>query len=182
MKDVKKLQMSDSNINRKSNKNFFSTLVLKKSYFYCFFITILIFSLDRISKSKIIEHQLENSKIYINDFLNLDLVWNTGIGFGLLSFNSSIIYNSITALIGLVIIFLIYLLVKSVFVEKIIFSVILGGALGNFYDRLMYYAVPDFIDFHYRNFHWFTFNMADIFITVGIIMLLAKEVFINGKK
>ena len=182
MKDVKKLQMSDSNIDRKSNKNLFSTLILKKSYFYCFFIIILIFSLDRISKFKIIEHQLENTKIYINDFLNLDLVWNTGIGFGLLSFNSSIIYNSITTLIGLVIIFLIYLLVKSVFVEKIIFSVILGGALGNFYDRLMYYAVPDFIDFHYRNFHWFTFNMADIFITVGIIMLLAKEVFINGKK
>ena len=182
MKDVKKLQMSDSNINRKSNKNFFSALILKKSYFYCFFITILIFSLDRISKSQIIEHQLENSKIYINDFLNLDLVWNTGIGFGLLSFNSSIIYNLITTLIGLVIIFLIYLLVKSVFVEKIIFSVILGGALGNFYDRLMYYAVPDFIDFHYRNFHWFTFNMADIFITVGIIMLLAKELFINEKK
>lgn len=182
MKDVKKLQMSDSNINRKSNKNFFSALILKKSYFYCFFITILTFSLDRISKSKIIEHQLENSKIYINDFLNLDLVWNTGIGFGLLSFNSSIIYNLITTLIGLVIIFLIYLLVKSVFVEKIIFSVILGGALGNFYDRLTYYAVPDFIDLHYRNFHWFTFNMADIFITVGIIMLLAKELFINEKK
>jgi signal peptidase II len=174
--------MSDSNINRKSNKNFFSALILKKSYFYCFFITILTFSLDRISKSKIIEHQLENSKIYINDFLNLDLVWNTGIGFGLLSFNSSIIYNLITTLIGLVIIFLIYLLVKSVFVEKIIFSVILGGALGNFYDRLTYYAVPDFIDLHYRNFHWFTFNMADIFITVGIIMLLAKELFINEKK
>jgi signal peptidase II len=182
VKDVKKLQMSDSNINRKSNKNFFSALILKKSYFYCFFITILTFSLDRISKSKIIEHQLENSKIYINDFLNLDLVWNTGIGFGLLSFNSSIIYNLITTLIGLVIIFLIYLLVKSVFVEKIIFSVILGGALGNFYDRLTYYAVPDFIDLHYRNFHWFTFNMADIFITVGIIMLLAKELFINEKK
>jgi len=182
VKDVKKLQMSDSNINRKSNKNFFSALILKKSYFYCFFITILTFSLDRISKSKIIEHQLENSKIYINDFLNLDLVWNTGIGFGLLSFNSSIIYNLITTLIGLVIIFLIYLLVKSVFVEKIIFSVILGGALGNFYDRLTYYAVPDFIDLHYRNFHWFTFNMADIFITVGIIMLLAKELFIYEKK
>ena len=182
MKDVKKLQMSDSNIDRKSNKKFFSTLIFKKSYFYCVFIAILIFSLDRISKFKIIEHQLENTKIYINDFLNLDLVWNTGIGFGLLSFNSSIIYNSITILIGLVIIFLIYLLVKSAFAEKIIFSIILGGAFGNFYDRLIYYAVPDFIDLHYHNFHWFTFNMADIFITVGIIMLLVRELFINEKK
>ena len=89
--------------------------------------------------------------------------------------------GKITALIGLVIIFLFYLLTKSKLGDKILFSLIAGGALGNFYDRLTYYAVPDFIDFHFKNFHWFTFNLADIFITVGIIMLLVKELFINEK-
>ena len=108
-------------------------------------------------------------------------MWNTGIGFGLLSSNSTIFYNSITVLIGLVIIFLFYLLTKSKLGDKILFSLIAGGALGNFYDRLTYYAVPDFIDLHFKNFHWFTFNLADIFITVGIIMLLVKELFINEK-
>ncbi len=173
--------MSDTNIRKKLNKNFFSISLLGKNYFYCFFIIIFSFALDRISKIKIIEHQLSEGKVYINDFLNFDLVWNTGIGFGLLSFNSSTIYNSITFIIGLVIIFLIYLLINSRFIDKILFSFILGGALGNFYDRVMYYAVPDFIDFHYQNFHWFTFNVADIFITIGITMLLIKELFLNEK-
>ena len=126
--------------------------------------------------------QIDNNQIYINDFINFDLVWNTGIGFGLFSANSNIIYNSITAIIGVVIIFIIYLLIKSIFIDKIFFSLVLGGALGNFYDRLTYYAVPDFIDIHYGNFHWFTFNMADIFITIGIIMLLVKELFIKNEK
>jgi len=167
--------MSDVNINKNSNKNFFSSLVLGKNYFFCLFIIVIIFSLDRISKITIIEYQLGNNSIYINDFVNFDLVWNTGVGFGLLSFNSSILYNSITALIGLIIIFLIYLLIKSKLSDKISFSLILGGAIGNFYDRLVYYAVPDFIDIHYQTFHWFTFNIADIFISLGIIMIILKD-------
>ena len=167
--------MSDVNINKNSNKNFFSSLVLRKNYFFCLFIIVIIFSLDRISKITIIEYQLGNNSIYINDFVNFDLVWNTGVGFGLLSFNSSILYNSITALIGLIIIFLIYLLIKSKLSDKISFSLILGGAIGNFYDRLVYYAVPDFIDIHYQTFHWFTFNIADIFISLGIIMIILKD-------
>ena len=167
--------MSDVNINKNSNKNFFSSLVLRKNYFFCLFIIVIIFSLDRISKITIIEYQLGNNSIYINDFVNFDLVWNTGVGFGLLSFHSSILYNSITALIGLIIIFLIYLLIKSKLSDKISFSLILGGAIGNFYDRLVYYAVPDFIDIHYQTFHWFTFNIADIFISLGIIMIILKD-------
>ena len=174
--------MSDVNINKNSNKNFFSSLVLGKNYFFCLFIIVIIFSLDRISKITIIEYQLGNNSIYINDFVNFDLVWNTGVGFGFFSSNLNLMYNSITAIIGVVIIFVIYLLVKSIFIDKIYFSLVLGGALGNFYDRLMYYAVPDFIDIHYKNFHWFTFNMADIFITVGIIMLLVKELFSKNEK
>ena len=166
-------------------KEFFkniSSFLFKKDNLVCFLIAVSIFFLDRISKIKIIDHQIDNNQIYINDFINFDLVWNTGVGFGLFSFNSNLIYNSISAIIGIVIIFLIYWLIKSVFIDKIFISLVLGGALGNFYDRLTYNAVPDFIDIHYKDLHWFTFNMADIFITIGIIMLLVKELFIKNEK
>ena len=156
--------------------------LLEKNNLICFLIVILTFSFDRISKIKIIDYQTENSQIYINDFVNLDLVWNTGIGFGFFSSNSNLIYNSITAIICVIVIFIIYLIIKSLFMDKLFLSLILGGALGNLYDRLTYYAVPDFIDIHYKGFHWFTFNMADIFITAGIIMLLIKELFIKNEK
>ena len=166
-------------IPEKSHKINFLSFVEKKNL-VCFFLAILFFTLDRITKIKIIDNQLNNNQLYINDFINLDLVWNTGIGFGLLSYNTSFIYNSITALIGFVIIFMIYLLIKSSLIEKFFFTLVVGGALGNFYDRIIFYAVPDFIDIHYKSFHWFTFNLADIFITIGIIMLLSKEL-INKK-
>ncbi len=169
------------NIIKRFNKNNFSTLLDKKNLI-CFLIVILTFSFDRISKIKIIEHQIKNNQTYINDFINFDLVWNTGIGFGLFSSNSNIIYNLITATICIIIIFIIYLMLKSLFLDKLFFSFVLGGALGNLYDRLTLYAVPDFIDIHYKSFHWFTFNMADIFITAGIIMLLVKELFNKNEK
>ena len=92
-----------------------------------------------------------------------------------MSSNSNLIYNFISSVIGGIIIFLIYLIIKKNFIDKILFSFIIGGALGNFYDRLTYYAVPDFIDIHYKSFHWFTFNIADIFITLGIIILIIKD-------
>ena len=137
-------------------------------------IIFLTFFLDRYSKIKIINNFSENV-LYINDFVNFNLIWNTGIGFGFLSTNSNLIYNSITGVIFIVIVFLIYLILKSKTIDKILFSLILGGALGNAYDRLTYFAVPDFIDIHYKNFHWFTFNIADIFITVGIVLLISKD-------
>ena len=146
-----------------------------KNYILFLIIVISIFSLDRISKIKVINSQGDNNKNFINEFINIDLIWNTGIGFGLLSSGSGIIYNSITLIIGLVIFFLIYLIIKSNNIEKFFFSLILGGALGNFYDRCTYFAVPDFIDIHYKDFHWFTFNIADIFITVGIVLLISKD-------
>tara|TARA_Y100001958_G_C21130555_1_gene472017 strand:- start:393 stop:896 length:504 start_codon:yes stop_codon:yes gene_type:complete len=146
-----------------------------KNYILSLIIVASIFLLDRISKIKVINIQSDNNKSFINDFINIDLIWNTGIGFGLLSSDNSTIYNFITIIIGLVIIFLIYLIVKSNNIEKLFFSLVLGGALGNFYDRCTYFAVPDFIDIHYKNFHWFTFNIADIFITVGIVLLISKD-------
>ena len=169
------------NILKTLNKNYFSHL-LKKENFISLFIVILIFFFDRISKIKIIKHQQENSLIYINDFINFDLVWNIGIGFGLLSSDSNLIYNSITLIICLVIFFLVYLIIQSKLIDKILFSLILGGALGNFYDRLTYKAVPDFIDIHYDTFHWFTFNIADIFISLSIVLLIIKDLFLKNEK
>ena len=140
-----------------------------------FFILIsIIFSFDRISKIKILENLSENN-FYVNEYVNLNLIWNTGIGFGLLSWDNSIVYNFITTIIGLVIVILLYFLLISKKFDRISLSLIIGGALGNFYDRISFKAVPDFIDIHYGNFHWFTFNCADIFITVGIIFFLLGD-------
>ena len=152
---------------------------LKKENFYFILIISIIFFLDRYSKFEILRNFSDNS-FYVNDFLNLYLIWNSGIGFGLLSFDTNLIYNLITTLIGLVIIILIMIGIKSEPSEKIIFSIIVGGALGNFYDRIVFNAVPDFIDLHYGNFHWFTFNVADIFITIGVIAFLIKGFFLKN--
>ena len=116
---------------------------------------------------------------YLNDFINLDLIWNIGIGFGLLSTDSSLLYNFVSIIVAIVIIYLIYILIISDNLDKFILSIIIGGALGNFYDRLIYKAVPDFIDVHYNNFHWFTFNIADIFITMGIMIFIIRGIFIK---
>ena len=147
--------------------NFFKKKVL------IFSLIIFVFLLDRYSKTLVLKNFSENT-FYINNFINLDLIWNSGIGFGIFSSNSTLIYNLISCLIFLVIIFLVYYLIKSDKTDKLIFSIIIGGAIGNFYDRLVYKAVPDFIDIHFANFHWFTFNVADIFITLGVIIYLFK--------
>ncbi len=145
--------------------------IITKNNLYCFCAILIIFFLDRYTKVFILNNFTENT-YYLNDYINLDLVWNTGIGFGLMSFDNQIFYNLISAIIALVIILLLFYAIKSKRLEKFSFSIIIGGALGNFYDRISYNAVPDFIDIHYKNFHWFTFNFADIFITMGIIIYL----------
>ena len=142
-------------------------------------IVIVTFSLDRISKFKIINNFNENT-YFINDFINFDLIWNIGIGFGLLSTSSSILYEIVTIVIGLVILILTYISITSDKFDKYTFAIVIGGALGNFYDRLIYKAVPDFIDLHYANFHWFTFNVADIFISIGIIFFIMKGYFVKN--
>ena len=160
---------------------FFKNKFLSKELGITLILIIFIFALDRATKIAIINHQLSNSSLFVNNFLNLELVWNTGIGFGLFSQNANIYYHSTSLVIFLVILFLIYLINKANLVEKILFTLILGGALGNFYDRVVYFAVPDFIDFHIDNFHWFTFNIADIFITIGIILIITKDLISNKK-
>ena len=140
-------------------------------------IILSIFSLDRISKIYLINLQENgvNVDFFITSFLNFNLVWNTGIGFGLASMESSIYYHILTLIIGLVNIALIIFLIKSKGVYLYLISIVIGGSLGNLFDRIYYYAVPDFIDIHLGNFHWFIFNVADIFITVGIIGLIYME-------
>ena len=155
--------------------------ILKKENFYLLIVIFIIFSLDRYTKIQIINH-FNNETFYINNFVNLNLVWNTGIGFGFFRSNSAIIYNSITCVIAGVILFLFYLTIISKKFDKITFSIIIGGALGNFYDRIIFNGVPDFIDLHFKNFHWFTFNLADVFITVGVILILIKGLFIKDVK
>jgi len=162
------------------SKNFKNKLFSKESVI-SLTIIISIFILDRISKIKIISNLESSNSIFINDYLNFDLIWNTGVAFGLLSQNANIYYHIISFLIFLIIILLGYLIFKGDFFEKIFLSLILGGALGNFYDRLFYFAVPDFIDLHIDNFHWFTFNIADIFITVGVIFLISKDLILIKK-
>lgn len=155
---------------------------IKKIDIFSILLISLLFGLDRFTKIKSIK-LIESAKgdIFLNDFLNITLNWNTGIAFGLLSFSASFSYHLISALILLIIVYLIYLMVISDKSGKIIISFIIGGALGNLYDRLNYYAVPDFIDFHFGNFHWFTFNLADIFISIGVIMMLFKEIIFKKK-
>ena len=140
---------------------------------------VSIFVFDRVSKIWIINQQEQNSSIFINKFLNFELIWNTGIGFGLFSTDPNLFYNLTSLFIFLVVLFLFYLIFRSNFFDKICFSIVLGGAVGNLYDRIVYFAVPDFIDFHVGDFHWFTFNIADIFITVGIILIIIKDLFVK---
>ena len=119
---------------------------------------------------------IENITNKLPNNINLDLIWNIGIGFGFLSTDSSLIYNFISMIIGIVILYLVYIFIESEKLDKIIYSIIIGGALGNFYDRILYKAVPDFIDIHYSNMHWFTFNIADVFITIGILIFIIKHI------
>ena len=156
-------------------RNIKKDFIKKENIFYLFF-ALIIFLFDRITKIKILNNFSEKTFI-INDYINIDLIWNIGIGFGLLSTDSNIFYHITSTVIGLIILSLGYFLVVSEKTDKLIYSLIIGGALGNFYDRIVYKAVPDFIDLHYDNFHWFTFNVADIFISMGIILFLLRSFF-----
>ena len=153
--------------------------IFTKNNLYCLCVILIIFFLDRYTKLLILNNFNENS-YYLNDFLNLDLIWNIGIGFGFLSTESGLLYNFITFVIAVILLVLFYFLLSSEILDKIIYAVIIGGALGNFYDRLFFKAVPDFIDLHYNNFHWFTFNVADIFISIGILFIIVKSFFVKN--
>lgn len=155
------------------------SLFLKKQNIFFLILIIILFSIDRISKIKVISEFNEHS-YFINNFLNIDLIWNIGVGFGLFSTDNSLIYNFLSFFIFIVITSLFYIFIKSSNLDKLIYAIIIGGALGNFYDRLVFKGVPDFIDLHYNNFHWFTFNAADIFITIGVIIFIIRSFFLKN--
>ena len=146
------------------NKNFKLTLL----------ILFVVFILDRISKEYVIflNNQNLNQDLFISSFLNITLIWNNGIAFGLFSFEDDTFYNVITILISTIIVVLLYLISKTEKLKKYSYIIISGGALGNLYDRIIYKSVPDFIDLHLNNFHWPAFNFADAFITIGAITFL----------
>mgnify|MGYP001236690396 CR=1 FL=1 len=154
-----------------------------KKYIIVTAIVLLAFFFDRISKNYLINLQAAGTDIdfYINSFLNYYLVWNTGIGFGLASMEADIYYHMLSGVIVVVNIILLFLLIKSKGIYSYLIALIIGGSLGNLYDRIKFYAVPDFIDIHIGDFHWFIFNVADIFITLGIIGLIVTEL-LNKKK
>ena len=150
---------------------------LRKIFFINSFLVLLIFLLDRLSKIYVIylDKKFPGSEIFSSKYLNINLIWNDGIAFGLLSFNQNSLYNLISFLIFLIIIIIFFMILKSERLKKYSLLMILGGALGNFFDRVFYKSVPDFIDLHIGNFHWFIFNIADIFITLGVISMIFLE-------
>ena len=157
---------------------------LNKNFFINFFIILSIFCLDRLSKIYVINFHEKNygSDLYSSKFLNISLIWNEGIAFGLFSFNDKFFYHILTFFIGVVILIILIMLNKSEGLKKYSLLMILGGALGNFYDRVFFKAVPDFIDFHVENFHWFIFNVSDIFITTGVVLMIFLEMFLSKDK
>ena len=157
---------------------------IKRDYYIIFFTIIFIFCLDRFTKEYVIylSNQNLNSEIYISEYLNIFLIWNDGIAFGLFSDNNQILYNIISGIILFIITVLFYLMIKAKRFKKFIYIIIIGGALGNFFDRIVNKSVPDFIDLHYQGFHWFIFNVADIFITIGVICLIYDEVFLEKNR
>ena len=154
---------------------------LSKNFYISSSIVALIYFLDRLSKIYVIQLDKNNfgSDIFNSAYLNIVLIWNKGIAFGLLSFNESYLYNIISLIISTIIIVLVTMSIKSQGFKRYSLLMIVGGALGNLHDRLFFNAVPDFIDFHIGNFHWFIFNVSDIFITLGVICMIVSELFDN---
>ena len=157
---------------------------LGKNFLINFSFILSIFLLDRITKIYVInlDKRLIGSEIFSSKYLNISLIWNEGIAFGLLSFDQENLYNLLTILIILIIFFILVMFLKSSGLKKLALVMILGGALGNVFDRILYKSVPDFIDFHVGEFHWFIFNIADVFITIGVFSMILFEFIGNNQK
>tara|TARA_B110000003_G_scaffold107558_1_gene110010 strand:- start:316 stop:816 length:501 start_codon:yes stop_codon:yes gene_type:complete len=156
---------------------------LSKNFYISFSIVALIYFLDRLTKIYVIQLDKNNlgSDIFNSAYLNIVLIWNKGIAFGLLSFNDSYLYNIISLIIAIIIIVLIIMSLKNQGFKRYSLLMIVGGALGNLHDRIFFSAVPDFIDFHIGNFHWFIFNLADIFISLGVFFMILVELADNNR-
>ena len=157
---------------------------LTKNFYINLFIIFSIFIIDRITKIYVIGVNGKNSyeDLYSSKFLNINLIWNEGIAFGLFSFSQNNLYNLLTLIISIIVIVILKMIINSYGIKKYGLMMIFGGALGNLFDRIFYKAVPDFIDFHIGEFHWFVFNVADIFITIGVIIMILYELILNNQK
>ena len=160
------------------------TSFLTKNFYTSTILVALIFIVDRFSKIYVIHLSKFNysSELYQSKYLNISLVWNEGIAFGLLSFNQSNFYNLLSLLIAIIIIFIFFMIIRNGNIKRYPLLMIFSGAIGNLYDRIVYKAVPDFIDFHVGEFHWFIFNVADIFISLGVFFMILLELIDNNKK
>ncbi|MDC0875912.1 signal peptidase II [Candidatus Pelagibacter sp.] len=156
---------------------------LSKNFYISIIFVTLIFGLDRISKIYVISlsDKAIVSELFSSKFLNINLIWNEGIAFGLFSFDQDYLYNFLTLVILIVTLLVFIMTIKSKGLKKFTLLMIFGGAIGNLYDRIFFKAVPDFIDFHIGEFHWFVFNLADIFITIGVIFMILMELIDNNK-
>jgi len=159
------------------------TSFLTKNFYISTILVALIFIVDRFSKIYVIHLNKFNysSELYQSKYLNISLVWNEGIAFGLLSFNHSNLYNLLSLLIATIIIFIFFMIIRNGNIKRYPLLMIFSGAIGNLYDRIVYKAVPDFIDFHVGEFHWFIFNVADIFISLGVFFMILLELIDNNK-
>jgi len=157
---------------------------LNKSFYTNLSIIFLIFITDRISKIYVVNlsSQSFTKDLYSSKFLNINLIWNEGIAFGLFSFDQNNLYNILTIIISIIIVVIFKMIIESNGIKKYSLIMIFGGALGNLFDRIYHRAVPDFIDFHVEEFHWFVFNVADIFISIGVIIMILFEIVFNNKK
>ena len=155
-----------------------------KKFSFSFFLILIIFFSDRISKILILKYSnsFDNFNLELTSFLSFNLIWNSGIAFGLFSLDQGTYYNLLTGLISLITVIILWMSIKTNGLEKNAFLMIFSGSLGNIFDRIYYKSVPDFIDFHINNFHWFIFNVADIFITLGVILLIYLELVVKSKK
>ena len=157
---------------------------INKIYNLNLIIVLSIFFLDRLSKIYIIKKTEETGSliVFLSEYLNLQLVWNKGIAFGLFSFNEAYLYNILSLIISIIVTMLVVMSLKSQGFKRYSLLMIIGGAIGNLHDRIFFKAVPDFIDFHINDFHWFIFNVSDIFITFGVIFMIVLEITSNKKE
>ena len=157
---------------------------INKNILTSLFVVFSIFLIDRFSKLYVISESQKSfdTNLFSSKYLNIYLTWNEGVAFGLFSFRDELIYNILTILILVIIIIIIFMILKSVGIKKYSLLMIVGGAAGNFYDRIFYKRVPDFIDFHVGDFHWFIFNVADIFITIGVFFMIFLELTVTNEE
>ena len=159
------------------------SIIISKTFYINLIISLSIFILDRSTKLYVIYLDKINSssEIFSSKFLNIYLIWNEGIAFGLFSFDEKNLYNYLTIFIFIIVVLIFFWIIKSKGIQKYALLMIFGGAIGNLFDRIIYRAVPDFIDLHINNFHWFIFNIADIFISIGVFLMILSEFIVKDR-